>query len=289
MERTAKGAFLRRLAIISVLAVLGAVIFVLTLFHLIPADMMRSWLDAAVREATGLTVEAGSFVRKFPLGIELAPVRLVDGSGRGVVRLDSLRADLNPLGLVTGLRVDFRGAAGDGNISGSASAGLFSKAAEAEARGVPFAYLEALSAAGVRLDGAFDGVFSIRIIKKGCPRGRVRMEGTGIRGAELEFRGIPLPVDDIDEAGLAAEFGDCRLRLDGVWLEGGSLSARVQGEIRMERPASASPVDLTVELVPGEGLRNKEFVMGLLSRYRKSGNYYSIPVKGTLGSLGLLE
>ena len=105
------------------------------------------------------------------------------------------------------------------------------------------------------------------------------------REAELSFRGMPLPIGSVDEAGLSAEFFNCGVRLDGLWIESKDLSARLKGNIKLAAPVSASPVDMTLELVPNEGLLRKEYLLSLLSPYKRSANYYSIPVKGTLGGL----
>jgi len=75
------------------------------------------------------------------------------------------------------------------------------------------------------------------------------------------------------------------VRIDGLWIESSDLSARIKGGIKMASPVSASQVDMTIELVPYEGLLGKQYLLSLLSPYKRSANYYSIPVKGTLGSL----
>jgi hypothetical protein len=105
------------------------------------------------------------------------------------------------------------------------------------------------------------------------------------RDAQLSFRGFPLPIDSVDEAGLSAEFFNCGVRLDGLWLESPDLSARIKGTVKIASPVSSSPVDMILELVPGEGLLEKDYIVSLLDPYKKSANYYSIPVKGTVGGL----
>lgn len=275
--------FIGKLAVASVLAVLGFIIFVLTLFHLIPSHLYASWLQGTIRARSGLIVESASFVTAFPLAFTLEGVKVLDPSGREVLRMDRLEASLNPLGLLSGLRVDLDGEASGGKVTGTARAGLFGSSLDIDARAVGFDALPALGISGVRVDGSFDAVMAV-IMEGGCPRGTLRARGVEFRDAQVSFRGFPLPIGAVEEAGLSAVFAGCAMRLDGLWVESSELSARVKGTVKFLAPLSASPVDMTFELVPGEAMLKKEYLISLLAPYRKSANFYSIPVKGTLGS-----
>ncbi|CAG1066080.1 hypothetical protein BAC1_01678 [uncultured bacterium] len=276
--------FLKKLAIASVLTVTGLIIFVLTLFHLIPSHLYESWLYGSIRERSGLVVESASFSTAFPLAFRAEGLKVFDQAGKELLRVDSLKAGLNPLGLFSGLMIDIDGEASGGQVRGAAVAGLFGASLEMEAVGVGFDALSVLSSAGVKLDGAFDAVLAVKM-EDGCPRGSLKAQGVEFDDAVLSFRGFPLPIGSVDEAGLSAEFFNCGVRLDGLWLESSDLSARIKGGMKLASPVSASSVDMMIELVPYEGLMKKEYILSLLSQYRKSANYYSIPVQGTLGSL----
>lgn len=275
--------FMGKLAITSVLAVLGFIIFGLTLFHLIPSHLYESWFKGTVKARSGFVVETASFETAFPLGFRLEGLKVFDSGGMELVRMDWLEAGFNPLGLLSGLRVDIEGGASGGHVSGSAMAGLFGSSFDIDARGVGFDALSALGAAGVRLDGSFDAVMAVSM-EGGCPSGTVKARGVEFRDAQLSFRGFPLPVGTVEEAGLSAEFAGCSMRLDGLWVESSELSARLKGSVKLSTPLSASPVDMTLELVPGEAMLKKEYLLSLLSPYKKSANFYSIPVRGTVGS-----
>lgn len=275
--------FIGKLAMASVLAVLGLIIFALTLFHLVPPHIYASWLQGTIRERSGLVVESASFATAFPLAFTLEGVKVLDPAGREVLRVDSLEAALNPLGLLSGLRVDLEGEASGGRVSGTARAGLFGPSFDIDARGVGFDALPALGSAGVRVDGSFDAVMAV-VMEDGCPRGTLRARGVEFRDAQVSFRGLPLPIGDVEEAGLTAVFAGCGMRLDGLWIESSDLSARLKGTVKFSAPLSASPVEMTLELVPGEAMLKKEYLLSLLAPYKKSANFYSIPVKGTLGS-----
>lgn len=276
--------FLKKLVIAALSIELAIIIFAFALFHLIPARIYENWLAQKVMASSGLRVENASFTTAFPLAFKMEGLKVFDASGGEILRMDSLRAGVSALGLPD-LRIDLEGQASGGQVEGTVKAGFFSSPSiEMEARGVGFASLPVLSAIGIKIDGAFDAVIKLKD-ESGCPKGFMKAQGVEFKDAQLSFRGFPLPIDSVDEAGLSAEFFNCGVRLDGIWLESPDLSARMKGAIKIASPVSNSPVDMTLELVPGEGLLKKEFLISLLSPYKKSANYYSIPVKGTLGSL----
>lgn len=276
--------FLKKLAIASVLSVLGISVFALTLFHLVPSQAYERMLTAAVMEKTGLILESASLKTVFPFGFELDAAKLKGPDGKGIVRLDSLRADFMLRGMLSGLRIDFTGTAGDGVAEGSLRHGLFRSSLDMEARGVGFSYVEALASAGVTVDGAFDGRVSLKSAD-GCPKGFARMEGVDLSGAEFRFRGIPLSFGGIDEAGFSADLRDCAVFINGLWIEGDKASLRLQGSIRPSSPLESSPVDLTLEIVPHAELLANNYLLSFIESYRKSANFYSMPLRGTLGSV----
>lgn len=280
----AGSSFLRKLAIASVLTVAGLIIFSLTLFHLIPAHLYESWLSETIRARSGFRVESASFATAFPFAFRFEGLKVFDAAGKEILRMDSLKAGLNPLGLFSGLRVDIEGDASGGHVNGTARAGLFGTSLDMEARGVGFDALSALSSAGLKVGGSFDAVLAVKM-ENGCPKGSLKAQGVEFKDAELSFRGFPLPIGSVDEAGLSAEFFNCGVRLDGLWIESSDLSARIKGGIKIATPVSASPVEMTLELVPGEGMLGKEYLLSFISPYKRSANFYSIPVNGTIGSL----
>ena len=276
--------FLKKLVISVLIVEAVAVVFIFALFHLIPASLYERLLAEELAQRTGLRFQSASFDTAFPLAFAMEGLKLYDNAGNELVRLENLRAGLNPLGYLGGLKISIDAKASGGQIDGVARVGFFRSSFEMEARAIGFKAIPALERAGMKIDGTFDAML---VMKKddGCPKGSLKVQGVEFKDAEFSFRGLPLPIDDIDEAGLSAEFVNCGVRLDGLWMEGKDLSARIKGEIKMVSPFSSSPVDLTLELVPNEGLLKKEFLLSLLQQYRKSANYYSIPLKGTLGGI----
>lgn len=276
--------FLRKLALVSVLAVLGMFVFALTLFHLVPSQVYERLITTALKEKTGLVLESASLSTVFPFGFELKEPGLKDAEGRGIARLDSFRADLMLRGILSGLRVDFKAAAGEGTAEGSLRYGLFRSSLEMESRDVDFSYVEALKSTGVVVDGTFDGRISIKSAG-GCPKGFARLEGAKLDRAEFRYKGIPLSFGGIEEAGLSADLRDCAVFLNGLWVEGDKASLRLRGTIKPAMPPASSPVDLTLEVVPHAELLKNNYLLAFIESYRKSANFYSIPLRGTIGGL----
>lgn len=277
-------AFLKKFVIGVLIVEAVAAAFIFALFHLIPASLYERLLVQELEEKTGLRIQSASFDTAFPLAFVLEGLKLYDNAGNELVRLETLRAGLNPLGYFGGLKISIDAKASGGQIDGAAMVGFFGSSFEMEARSVGFNAIPALERAGMKIDGTFDAML---VMKKddGCPKGSLKVQGVEFKDAEFFYRGLPLPIDDIDEAGLSAEFVNCGVRVDGLWIEGRDLSARIKGDVKMASPLGSSPVDMTLELVPNEGLLKKEFLLSLLQRHRKSANYYSIPLKGTLGAI----
>lgn len=277
-QRQGKARLVKKLAIVSGLFITGLFLTVLTVFHLMPLQIIEGLIKDTLKERSGLQFSATELERSFPFGITMKGFELSDTAGRPLARLDGLKASL------TGFKVSFSGRAGDGTVEGVLSPGLSGPGLTLELKGIGFDHLPALADSGMGLSGAFDSSVVIDMID-GCPSGFVRIEGVDMDGGELKFRGIPLPIGAIDEAGASIEFRDCKALVHGVWIDGTDLSAKLQGEITIARPASSSAVDLTLELIPRGSLLEKEYMLSVISSYRKSANYYSIPIRGTLGSI----
>lgn len=276
--------FWKKLVVAFLIIDLSLVVFVFALFHLLPVSVYEGFLEKGLAERAGLKYERKSFSTAFPLVFKIEGLELQDRAGNRVVAVDTLRAGLNPFGHFGGVKVTVDAGASGGKIEGVVKAGIFGLSVEMEAREVGFDALPVLSRAGVKLDGAFDAVF-VADAGQDCPKGSLKARSVEMRSAEVTVSGFPLPIDDVEEAGLSAGFANCSVRIDGIWVESADFSARVKGSVKLISPVEASPVDMTLELMAGQGLLKKEFLLSLISEHRKSANYYSMPIKGELGAI----
>lgn len=284
--KPARSSILKRLFLAFFILISGLVLFSITVFYALPMNILEDKAKEALKERAGLLVSEESFERVFPFGFEARGVEFSDASGgRPLFKLDKARASLDIPGLLTG-RLNIKLTAG---ISGAAvEGGLAVKSGGTdlilEWHGLELKHIPALERAGLQIGGGFSGKLALFMPKGACPSGSLRLKGGGFKDDGIRFRGFPLPAGDISDAGIKAEIKDCKALVEGLWVEGAGLSLRLQGWITLATPVEASPLDMTIEVMPKGDIKDREFPFSFLSAFRKSANYYLIPVRGTLAN-----
>lgn len=287
MIRPQKRSALKTSVITAVLIIPALFLLCVAVFYLVPDELIEGRLKEAATGKAGVTLAWKSFNKAFPFGVELRAVEVSGNGGTRLVLLDRVRARVNPLSLFAGrLTVHIDGSAGDGWFTGYAvlrrSGG---GSLTIEARGVDFRYLPVLTRSSVKINGLIDARASLNRIGAGCLEGTIGINGYRIESSEVKVMGYPLPLGSIESAGGQVELKGCKALIEGLWIEGKDLSARLSGEVTaVKTPLAQSPVELTLEITPRGGLAGKEFMLSLLGAYRKSANFYSIPVRGTIGA-----
>lgn len=283
--------WLRRALLAGIVLCLLLIIISLVAFHLVPIEIIEARLKEESENRAGLTIAEQSLRRTFPAGIEAEGVDIALKGKEPFIHIDNLIAWPDYMGLLSGkVRFSYAGAVETGVLKGGAGFGVLGGSfISLEADGVPISAVPAINRFVTGLSGSFAGTAEVSMEGEGmCPSGFAEFRGEGLKGGNVSFRGIPLSVGSIGEAGMDAKFSDCRVDLKGLWLDGSDLSARIEGRIQVERPLSRSPLDLTLELVPKKPLfRGENDVLAILRQFQGSANYYKVPVKGTLGSPSL--
>lgn len=230
----------------------------------------------------GYTFQAERFGKAFPLGFSARGVTI--GTDQGpVLRFDRVTARLALLPLLTGT-VTFTGDAtiGPGRISGSY---------------LPRRGKGTLEARGVRLEdipffktvaGAeMKGLMTVDASVAGKDRqtsGELRLEvkGADVRGVTIG--GTPLPDAAYDTIRGMVRMASGKATLDSFTLQGADLYIRLKGDIPLATPTGASPLNLTLELMPQPAfLDRQKLVFALLAKYLVTPGHYQLPVRGTLG------
>lgn len=280
----ARGSVLSKILIITVLAVSGLLIFALTAYHIFPLDIAEGRLKEALARQ-GLLISFGSFERTFPFGLKAENVGLAGAaSANPVFRLDTAKARLELLSLLKGDPTVALGATvGGGVITGELRPGLKGALLDLTAGDVEFREIPALALAGMNTGGSFSGTVSVYLSEGACPSGSVRLRGGHIKEEGVMLTGLKLPIGDIDSAGLNAEFRECKVVVEGLWLEGKEMSAKLSGVIFIRTPFETSPVKMTLEVTPRGDLGEKSWMLSLMNSFRKSANYYSANIGGTVG------
>ncbi|MBI1911376.1 MAG: type II secretion system protein GspN [Deltaproteobacteria bacterium] len=285
-----KNPLYKKAALIFGILAAGFAMFSITAFYAIPAHFIEGWIKEKLKERFGITVADEKFERVFPFGLSVSKVEFFNGSGKPFLYLDELNVKFKPLSIFTGnLKVGISAVAGGGELNGDFSIRPGGVALNLKGRQIGFNNFPILEYSGIKIDGAFNNDLSIEAKNGGCPTGYLDVKAEVLRGGEIRFMGYPLPVGDLQKAGAAVELGNCEAKVEGVWLEGSDLSARLQGEVTLTAPFSASPIDLSLELIPKENLIGKEFILSFINAYKRSANFYSVPVKGTIGNPAMVK
>lgn len=282
---------LRRALLAGIALSLLLIIVSLVAFHLVPIEILEARLKEEAENRAGLTITEQSLKRTLPAGIEAKGVDIALKGKEPFIHIDDLAAWPDYTALLSGkVRFSYAGAIDKGVVKGRAGFGLLGGSEiSLDADGVPVSAVPALSRFVTGLRGSFAGRAAVSTRGEGsCPSGFAEFRGDGLEGGMVSFRGIPLSVGSIGDAGLDAKFSDCGVDLKGLWLDGSDLSARVEGKIKIEKPLNRSPLDLTLELVPKKPLfKGEGDLLVILRQFQGSANYYKVPVRGTLGSPAL--
>jgi len=278
---------LKKLALALVILVLGLCLIPVVTFFVIPAQLVETWIIEGVRKKSGITLVNGGFQRLFPFGVAFSNVTLHRSKGDApLFTFDTFEGHLHPLNLFAGqVKITVGGNAGAGSVTGEAHitrkgmvAHLSGNRVEVHAPSTQIVRGHATLASFVADTTLIFGK------KEKCPTGSLSARVDEITTRDFTIMGFPPPLNSVTEVVLNGTVTDCHVMIDNTWLESRLLSARLKGRITLQAPLMKSRIDATLDLTPREELLQDKFLSALLGRYRKSANFYSLPVGGTLGA-----
>lgn len=270
----------------TVKAILLIFVIVVLFFAGLILTVSKDFLKEKLRQSTGLIVSEEGFRKLFPLGVELRQVSIMrEEFTKPVLTLDKLRARLDILYLLKGgARVVVNGYKGSGSVQGDIlvkgknnTVNLWIDAMELNA--IP--YLDSFDLGrNVGLSGRIKMTFQ----REKCPYGSVDVEGRNVNGSGFKISGFPVPLGDGLKATLSAELkDDCNIHLKGLWLDSKNFSANVNGYVLLASQYTKSPIDLSLEIMPRASfVTGNDFLLSILTKYRKSSNYYFVKIKGSI-------
>lgn len=260
----------------------GLLLFLFLTILFVPASTLLSAANNGLSDY-GLRVEALEFGKALPLGIKGEGVVLSSDSG-ALLRLRRGRMTLDILPLLAGrLNVSISADIGSGTLVSSLS--LLRSPSTAVAvnnvrlEDIPFFQ----TVAGMKATGLLSG----RVAVKGTlakAKGEVRIE---IQGAELA--GIKLGEMPLPDASYRTVQGMVRIEggkgtIESFTLQGDDVYMRLKGGLPLADPIQATPLDLSLEIMPKpELLEKQKLIFLLLLKFQDTPGHYLIPVKGTLG------
>lgn len=260
----------------------GAILFVFLTALFIPADLL---LNAANRGLAqhDLKLDAASFRRSLPLGIKGTGITLSSGSGE-LLKVSNGGLFLELLPLLTGkLILSMDAKIGAGTIDSSISL-LRSPSSHIEVKNVRLEDIPFFkSVAGMKAVGILSGkAETAGVITKAS--GFVKLE---VKGAELS--GIKIGAMPLPDASYRTVQGMIRIKggqgeIESFTLQGDDLYVRLKGGLPLADPLQATPLNLSLEIMPKPSLLEKQkLVFLLLLRFQDTPGHYLVPVKGTLG------
>ena len=248
----------------------------------IPNDAIRGVLVRAAGNA-GYTLDCTGFGKAFPLGLKARTLELSSDKG-SLVKLSDARLGLRLLPLMLGrVGLDYSGRIGGGGELGGEIALGKAPGWSVQARGVRledipfFASVAAARVKGeLRLTGAMKSI-------RGMSEGDLQLQ---VRGAELggvKIGDMPLPDASYQEVRGALRVEKGQAQLKSFSLTGDGIYVRLKGSTALAVPLGASPLNLTLEMMPKPAfLERQKFVFLLLTKYQSSPGAFSIPIHGTL-------
>ncbi|MFQ5464614.1 MAG: type II secretion system protein GspN [Thermodesulfobacteriota bacterium] len=263
-----------------------AVVAYVSAFFIFPDELIEDRIARSVRDGAGVEIKSAGFRKVFPFSLEAEGLVASDlGDPSKVVYIKRLRMGFSPLHLLTGRAlVRLKGVVGRGGFAGTAVLTPAGAALRLRARDMDLMELLSLSKTYIAVTGTLSGDVDLRLPAAGCPEGTVSLRGGGFGAESLFYMGFNVPMGKVTGAGLELEMAGCRARIKGLWVDGELLSARVGGVVTMTRPMERSPLDLTLELTTRGALAGSDTLTAILKPYRKSANFYSARVRGTLAA-----
>src|SRR6185369_5455575 len=260
----------------------AAVLFLLLAIMFIPG---RTIFEAANSGLSpyGLKLEAVSFGKAFPIGISGKGITLSSESGE-LLKLRSGRLALELLPLLVGkVCISVRAEIGSGSLVSSMSI-LRSPSTKIEVKNVRLEDIPFFqTVAGIKASGILSGKAEAKgLISKA--KGYLQLEVDGADLTGIKIGEMPLPDASYRKVQGMIRINNGIASIESFTLQGDELYVRLKGGLPLIDPLPATPLNLSLELMPKPSLLDKQkLIFLLLVKYQDTPGHYLIPVKGTLG------
>jgi len=265
----------------------AAVLFLLLAIMFIPG---RTIFEAANSGLSpyGLKLEAVSFGKAFPIGISGKGITLSSESGE-LLKLRSGRLALELLPLLVGkVCISVRAEIGSGSLVSSMSI-LRSPSTKIEVKNVRLEDIPFFqTVAGIKASGILSGKAEAKgLISKA--KGYLQLEVDGADLTGIKIGEMPLPDASYRKVQGMVRINNGIASIESFTLQGDELYVRLKGGLPLIDPLQATPLNLSLELMPKPSLLDKQkLIFLLLVKFQDTPGHYLIPVKGTLGKPQIL-
>jgi len=260
----------------------AAVLFLLLAIMFIPG---RTIFEAANSGLSpyGLKLEAVSVGKAFPIGISGKGITLSSESGE-LLKLRSGRLGLELLPLLAGkITFSIHAEIGSGSLVSSISL-LRSPSTRIEVKNVRLEDIPFFqNVAGIKASGILSGKAETKgLISKA--KGYLQLEVDGADLSGIKIGEMPLPDASYRKVQGMVRINNGLASIESFTLQGDDLYVRLKGGLPLVDPLPATPLNLSLELMPKPTLLDRQkLIFLLLVKYQDTPGHYLIPVKGTLG------
>ena len=260
----------------------GLLLFVFLTIMFVPASILLSAANSGL-SGYGLRLGAVKFGKALPLGIKGEGFVLSSQSGELLkVRKGRITLDLLPL-LAGRVNISISADIGSGSLVSSLSLlrspSTAVKVKNVRLEEVPFFQ----TVAGMKATG----LFSARVALKGAlakAKGEVQLEIQGAELAGIKLGEMPLPDAAYRTVQGMVKVENGRGVIESFALQGDDIYVRLKGGLPLVDPLQATPLDLSLEIMPKpELLEKQKLIFLLLMKFQDTPGHYLIPVRGTLG------
>lgn len=263
-------------------AVTVLILFITLTLLFIPSQAILDAVNRGLAEQE-LTLSAVDFGKALPLGIRGTGWTLSSAKGQ-LLTLDkaSIRLQLFPL-LRGKISLKISAATGSGTISAIATSAA-NGSLHLEITGMSLEQIPFFSTvSGVRAAGIVNCQADISGIT-GKGSGFVKLDARGVDLRGIKIGEMPLPDAAYQTVQGMLRISNGTATIESFTLQGDGLYVRLKGNIRPGSSLPASPLEMSLELMPRpEFLEKQKFVFLLLTKYLDTPGHYRVPIKGTLG------
>jgi len=268
-------------------AVAGILLFVFLTLFFVPSAVLLRAANSRLSQY-GLKLGAASFGKALPLGIKGKGITLSSESGE-LLKIGNGRLMLEVLPLLLGrVTVAVDAEIGSGKLAASLSL-LNAPAASIELKNVRLEDIPFFqTAAGMKAAGILSGK-AVTTGRLARAKGYLQLDVQGAELSGIKLGEMPLPDASYRTVQGMIRITDGKGTIESFTLQGDDLYARLKGGLPLADPLAATPLDLSLELMPKPALLERQkLIFLLLLKFQDTPGHYQIPVRGTLGKPQLL-
>ena len=196
----------------------------------------------------------------------------LEHSGREVISLDNIDADVSPLSLILlRLNLTMDGRISGGNISGKMDLSKGGMRMRLDVQKADIGHISLFKLAGIQGKGAISGKFIMT-----DETGHIEFAADDAVFEPFIFSETNVPLNLFHGIKGAIDIKGNILNIISIALEGKDVYARMKGVIH------DTVMDLNMELMPGRSFIENPFFLAGLDKYKISPGYYMIHIRGNL-------